>query len=222
MEIKALVFDEGDTLYDASYWRKQIFSVLKKKGYKKTFSRMIVSWEQKLVPVYIGEKKYDTAFEEFLKQEGFGQKSGEIIRLSNALKKKVPEKRKLFSGVKETLAKLKAKGIKLAVLSDSESGEQAHRKVLQELGINTFFDFVVTSIDYGMQKPEKQFYLKVLEFLDVSPAQTFFVSHDSEELEGAKNAGMKTISFNDSVYSDKKPSSDFRIKNFSELLEITG
>jgi len=222
MAFEAVIFDEGDTLYDASFWRKELYKKLSQMGYKKSFYGMVSAWEQKLVMPYEGKKSYRKAFEEFITSLGFNRAQlKEITEFSESLKNLVPKKRKLFPGEKTTLASLKDKGIMLAVLSDSELGEKKHRETLEALGIGSLLGVIVCSCETGYVKPQKQAYLKALERLGLPAAKALFVSHDQEELLGAKEAGLTTVSFNDKVYSPKDNEADHSIKSFPELLPIT-
>jgi len=221
MQVKAIVFDEGDCLYDVSFWRKELYKKLVELGFKASFVQMVEAWEAKLVLPYQGKKSYAQAFEEFLSELGFSEKQQqEIKQFSDGLKEIAPKKRKVFPNVANTLASLKKQGIGLAILSDSEIPEPEHRKALAKLGLENFFDTIVCSCEIGYAKPEPKAYLLALERLGAKPEQSLFVSHDQEELDGAKKAGLKAVAFNDLVYSDKKAEADFRIKDFSELLEI--
>lgn len=221
MGFKAVIFDEGDLLYDASFWRKQLHSKLAEMGYKQNFYDMVLAWEEKLIEPYQGKKSYSQAFEEFISGLGFNQEQlKEIISFSDSLKEQVPSKRTLFPGEKETLQILKDKGVKLAILSDSESGEEFHRKTLEALEIGSFFEVIAYSCEIGFAKPEKEAYLFVVEKLGLAPEDIIFMSHDQEELDGAKEAGLTTVSFNDRVYSPTDNKADYSIKQFSALLPI--
>ena len=116
----------------------------------------------------------------------------------------------------ETLAALKAEGLKLAVLSDTESRETRVRKRLATLGIDRYFDAVLTSIDIGHVKPSPEAYATALRRLNVGAAETIFVGHDQDELDGARRCGLTAVAFN----HDEGVVANRYIRHFDELVPI--
>lgn len=126
------------------------------------------------------------------------------------------ERRTLFEGVADTLAELKARGLKLAVLSDTESQEARVRRRLAELGIEQHFDAVLTSIDIGHVKPQPEAFAAALTRLAIPAAEAAFVGHDADELDGARQSGLVAVAFNheDGVVAD------YYIEHFRDLLQL--
>jgi FMN phosphatase YigB (HAD superfamily) len=73
-----------------------------------------------------------------------------------------------------------------------------------------------TSSEVGVQKPDPKIYQLALQQLGVTPDQAIFVGHKNTELEGARNAGIKTVAFN----YDPDAKADFYIKIFSDLTKL--
>ena len=97
---------------------------------------------------------------------------------------------KEFEGVKETLEFLKAKGIKLAIVTSK-------RRVLAERGMNLFdlrkyFDAIVTPEDTAEHKPKPGPVLKACELLGVAPNEAMMVGDSHFDLMSGKTAGAKT------------------------------
>jgi HAD superfamily hydrolase (TIGR01509 family) len=147
-----------------------------------------------------------------------GLTGNEIDEAENSAKTKAAgaEKRVLFDGVAETLAQLKNRGMKLAVLSDTESSEPVVRRRLREMGIEQNFDAVVTSIDIGHVKPQPEAFAEVLHRLNTTSDHAVFVGHDVDELEGAMRCGLTAIAYNHEAGAP----ANHHITIFSELLDV--
>lgn len=208
----------GDVFFDATVWRKALAQRLRSEGVAIDYPTLCRRWEAKLVDVYLGRRKYWDAFREFLGDLGLDEaRAAKVLAFARETAAAV-ENRVLFDGVAETLARLKAAGLKLAVLSDTESREPRVRQRLAQLGIEAHFDAVVSSVDIEHVKPERQAFTAALARLGVPAAETLFVSHDGDELQGAKRAGLTTVAYN---YSEPVPA-DHHIRHFSELLGLAG
>ena len=180
------------------------------------YRELCARWETKLVPVYLGRREYWEAFREFLGELGLAP--GAMAEVLGFARQKAAEieHRALFDGVAETLDGLKGKGLKLAVLSDTESQETRVRRRLADLGIEQYFNAVVTSVDIGHVKPQPEAFAAALARLQVSAAEAAFVGHDADELEGARQSGITAVAFNheDGVVAD------CYVEHFRDLLPL--
>jgi putative hydrolase of the HAD superfamily len=89
----------------------------------------------------------------------------------------------------ETLAALRADGLRLAVASNFD-----HRLpfVLQDLGLHRFFDLVWGPAQAGTAKPAPAFFTGLCDVLDVAPEATLHVGDDpDEDAAGARAAGLR-------------------------------
>ena len=66
---------------------------------------------------------------------------------------------------------------------------------LNDLGITDLFDHIVNSYDLGVEKPDKEAYLKMLDIIGANPDEVIFVDDKSRNIEGAKAVGIKSILF---------------------------
>jgi HAD superfamily hydrolase (TIGR01509 family) len=107
------------------------------------------------------------------------------------------EHTKLNKGVTNLLLKIKKKGIKVAILSDTVHPLKWRLEFFKRVGLvkGKYFDKLFLSNLIGYEKPHPKAYLTVLKYFKVKPAEALFVGHDKEEIDGAKNLGIKTISF---------------------------
>ncbi len=206
----------GDIFFDATPWRRALAVYLQNHGIGIDYPTLCRRWEEKLVAVYLGRRPYWNAFREFMAD--LGLMGNEINKAEDSAKTNAAgsEKRALFDGVADTLAQLKSRGIKLAVLSDTESSEPVVHRRLQEMGIEKHFDAVVSSVDIGHVKPEPGAFAEALRRLDTTADRAAFVGHDVDELEGAMRFGLTAIAYN---YEPGTPA-DHYIASFSELLSL--
>jgi putative hydrolase of the HAD superfamily len=89
-------------------------------------------------------------------------------------------------GVVETLERLAAR-TRLAVVANWDS---SLREQLDRLGLDRYFDAVVTSAEVGAAKPDPAIFLAALRRLDVEPARAVHVGDEPIDEEGALAAGM--------------------------------
>jgi HAD superfamily hydrolase (TIGR01509 family) len=208
----------GDVFFDATPWRRAVVDCLRQNGVAMDYPGFCRRWEAKLVPVYLGRQAYWDAFGELLVELGLPQAArGEVLAFAHERAREA-ENRILFEGVAETLARLQQAGLRLAVLSDTESREPRVRQRLARLGIEACFDAVVTSIDIGEVKPSPAAYAAALDRLRVTAAEAVFVGHDEEELAGARRCGLTTVAFN----HESGTPADYHLRHFKELLSLPG
>ena len=104
-------------------------------------------------------------------------------------------KRKCFEDIDpeiiNMLSMLKQSGYKIGLISNCSYEEI---KGLKNSAIFIYFDAVVLSCDVGLVKPDVRIYEYCLSLLNAQPENCFFVGDGgSNELKGAKNAGMNPL-----------------------------
>lgn len=213
-----LVFDMGDVLFDATAWRRWLLRLLGRLGLHAGYRCVFEIWDRDyLDAVHCGRRDYAEAFETFLRDLGLNRgQINEVVEASQAAKRQIEAEVRPFPGVRPTLDRLHRHGVRMAVLSDSESPADAIRRRLTSLGLNDFFSAVVSSVELRQTKPAPIGYHRAAEALSLAPAQLAFVGHDAEELRGARRAGMTTIAFN----YERDAAADLFIVRFEELLQI--
>ena len=95
-----------------------------------------------------------------------------------------------FPGVPETLARLKAQGVKMAVAtaSDRELAEVA----LRRLGLRDYFEFIITCDEVGVGKSSPKVYEEALRRLGTPKARTLVAEDALHALQTAHKAGFPT------------------------------
>ena len=124
---------------------------------------------------------------------------------------------KPYPGVVDTLRELKQQGFKLGVVSDGFRLKAWMR--LNEAGLDSYFDAVVTYDDTGKRKPAKEPFLLICNQLGVIPEECLMVGDWPErDIQGGKQAGMKTCF---AKYGQKRnATADYEIEDFADLLDI--
>lgn len=103
-------------------------------------------------------------------------------RLSNAW-------RRIGTGVRESLNRLRDAGLKLAVVSNSEGTLE---KMLEEIDLRSPFEVVLDSSVVGVTKPDPRMFQLALERLNVSPAEALMVGDSpSADVDGAHAVGIR-------------------------------
>lgn len=106
------------------------------------------------------------------------------------LSKKLLELITLVPGIKEILEKLKAKGLKMFVITE-DNRDMVNSK-LATLGIAGYFSGVVSSDDAGIMKPSPKYYKKLLK--DFKPEEVLVVGDNEEkDLKIPQSRGMETL-----------------------------
>jgi len=93
-------------------------------------------------------------------------------------------------------------------------------RAIQGLGIEHYFDAILISEIEGIKKPDIQIFQRALDKLGVDANASIFVGdHPQADIEGAKNAGMKTIWKKD-LYWPVAFEADATIEDLSEIPAI--
>jgi len=97
----------------------------------------------------------------------------------------------LIDGVPETLKALKAKGLKIGVMTNS--CREYAEKVLARLGLDKYVDAVAARDDVEKPKPNPEHALHLLRLLDVSVNEALFVGDHWLDAECARKSGLKFV-----------------------------
>jgi 2-haloalkanoic acid dehalogenase type II len=122
----------------------------------------------------------------------------------------------VYSDVEPTLSSLRAKSLKLGIVSNGLEKDLEH--VLEKLKLKEWFDVVVGIDSCNCAKPDKEIFLYALDRLGVQPGDSLFVGNSAEtDYRGALNVGIKSFIID---REGKIPSQYDRIESLTELLTI--
>jgi putative hydrolase of the HAD superfamily len=120
----------------------------------------------------------------------------------------------LFDDVVPTLDDLKRRGLILGLISNVERDLTA---TLNELGLPSWLDIVVTSLDAGFNKPQPEIFEEAMRQAGVQPSQAIYVGDQYQiDCVGADHAGMKGILLDRGDYF-KEITNCPRIRSLAEL-----
>lgn len=210
MKYKAVIFDLFETLVTEwghkKYTKKEMCADL---GIEKdTFD---IYWKEKGSDRYLGNINFeDSILYVFEKCE----KQVEKETIAKVIDERIRTKAECFAHIDpdviELLKQLRELGLKTAIISNCSSEEV---KVLKESELYKYFDEVVLSYEAHMKKPDVCIYEKTLKRLGLDANECLFVGDGgSNELEGAKNAGIKAIQAK--WYTDRLPVKRDNIEGF--------
>ncbi|OUR75686.1 haloacid dehalogenase, type II [Alphaproteobacteria bacterium 46_93_T64] len=142
-----------------------------------------------------------------------------------ALKKRLMDlylKLSAYDEVPETLRRLKAAGIKCAILSNG-SPEMLDAAV-NNAGISDLLDGIYSVADVGIYKPHPSVYELAVNGLETSAAHISFQSSNGWDAYSAKDFGFNTIWCNRfSQAEERLPATpDFQITNLTQMLQLVG
>jgi len=126
----------------------------------------------------------------------------------------------LYPHVQLTLTSLVKHGIKMAVVSDAPRLPVWLR--ICGLGLQHYFDAVVTFDDTGVKKPDPKPFQAALDKLELKPAEAIMVGDWAErDMVGAKKVGLTTVfaSYGD-LQNQQNVEADYKVDDIQELLGI--
>ena len=181
--IKYVFFDLDETLIDIKHAQNMaIVSLYKNFGFDKetdvnSFARV---WDDLTEFHYADYTKKRISYEE--------QRKRRIIDLFDTFEIEMPlfplevydiylkffEKNWIcFEDVNITLKSLKTKGYKLGIISNGDYSQQVQK--LKNTKIFDYFDYIETSSEYDVSKPNTKFYEKVFEKNNINTNEVFYV-----------------------------------------------
>jgi putative hydrolase of the HAD superfamily len=119
-------------------------------------------------------------------------------------------------GCREALAGLKQRNFILGIVTDTIYPLEWKMLRLAKAGVAGFINVVACSTVLGMHKPDPAIYMNALQQVNLTPAESAFVGHNAEELEGAHLAGMVTIAVN----YEPGVQADYYCQSMLDLLDV--
>jgi HAD superfamily hydrolase (TIGR01549 family) len=123
----------------------------------------------------------------------------------------ITERAVLVPGIGELLCRLAARGIPMAIVSDTRIG--ACENVLDPHGLRACFSHWTISEALGVEKPHEAMFISAAEALGIPPGRLAMVgNHYYRDIEGASRAGLTSIWFHwNDRYSapDPAPAADY-------------
>ena len=190
----AILFDMDGVLVDSlDAWWSSLNSSLKAFNYE-TISR------EKFIERYWGHDLYDN-----LKTMNIPLEVGNFC--NNVYGDSI-DFVKLYPETKETLQKLDQ--YKKSIITNTPKGCAV--QILKKFDIEKYFEFLLTSDDVKMAKPDPEIVLKSCKMLNVNPIDVVLVGDTESDVKAGRAAGCKVIGIN--------VEADYTIKDLSELTSL--
>jgi len=121
-----------------------------------------------------------------------------------------------------TLKTLKSRGMKLASISDSDGKPGIKAGRIKALGLDKYFDYIITGDDTGFNKPAVENWSKLLGLSGMKAKQCMMVGdHPDIDLVTAKKLGFITVWTKQSLNNDSRHDYvDYEIKDIKEILDL--
>jgi len=219
--VKAVIFDLDNTLVD--------FLKMKRMACSEAVDAMIdaglrIKKEKALKVLYslygVYGIEYQMIFQKFLKKVS-GKIDYKVLAYAVIAYRRVKEGFLApYPGAKQTLIRLKEKGMKLAIVTDAPKLQAWLR--LSAMKLDDFFDAVVALEDTGKMKPNHLPFRQVLKKLKIPASECLMVGDNpGRDIKGAKALGMKTcLAKYGLTYKADRIKPDFEIKSIRELVKV--
>ena len=115
--------------------------------------------------------------------------------------------------VRNTLAELKKRGIRIAIGSSSKNA----KFILEQVGLMSEFDAISDGTNITHSKPDPEVFLKAAEFLGADPSNCMVVEDAEAGIDAAIAGGMYSAAIGDAVSCNK---ANYNLTSISDLLNI--
>lgn len=210
-QIKGVIFDLDDTLYSEKEYVRS--------GYKAVSDYLGGGYEDKLWSFFEDGKP---AIDELLKELGLENEKAVVLKVYRSHKPNIH----LYPGVAEMIKNLKAKGIKVGIITDGRP--EGQRNKLNVLGL-IVDDVIITDELGGVQfrKPCDIAFRILVTRWRLNPADVVYIGDNpSKDFQAPRQLGMKSVLFanSDSLYFNDDFKSSYikviqRIGELETLLE---
>ena len=212
--IRAVVFDLWDTIVDFDVQGSRVFQTEVARRLGRGREEFLDAWYESRATRETG------GFRDYLATLGADAAvADEIATLRHESTRTMLVPR---PGAVETLVELRARGLKLGLISVCSDDVPA---VWEETPFADLFDSTVFSCSVGLRKPDPRIYRLALEELDVEPADAVFVGDGAnDELAGAERVGMRAVLIHrpgqEPIWDEARDWRGARITSVPEVLSL--
>ena len=211
--IKLVIFDVDGTLVDSeSVYVKAALKNLEVNHYNIPMSAIMGIIGQNKVA---GQKLIESTQDDSFNYDKYLQ---DFRKIRDELLEKEPYK--LKKGALNILNYCKKHDIKMAIATSTARDKQS--KVLTELGIIDYFDYMVFGDEINNSKPAPDIYLKVYEHYNIDKDEMIIYEDSKNGILSAHNAGIKVVYIKDIVDVEEEVTSLCykQVKDLDEGIEV--
>ena len=134
----------------------------------------------------------------------------------------------VYPHIRQVLDYLYKPGIRTGVVSNLGWSGEALKRRIDVLLPNNHFEFVITSSDYGVRKPDSRIFQLALSRAGLRPEDAWYCGNDEvKDVGGANGAGMFAVHYLGRLEGDKEPPAEpaasdraAAITDWNELREL--
>lgn len=124
-------------------------------------------------------------------------------------------------GIEIVLSKVYPDYVMVIATNAGASNTQNMIDALKRVGAEKYFHYFFSSKDLGYEKPDPRFFILISESIGIPPEKCLMIGNVYEkDIIGAKDSGMKTVFFNETVLAGPFPKADAIINNMAELSDV--
>lgn len=184
--VKAVIFDMDGVIVDSEpiHFKSDILTM---RHYGKHITEEELSY-------YIGISNPDM-WKDLREKFALEVSVEELLETQFAYKKQLIGDKKLepINGIKDLLDELKSRGIRIGLASSSS--REFIELMLSNLGIDEYFEVVISGEEVQRGKPFPDIFIKAAQGLGVDPLDCLVIEDSGHGVKAAKSAGMKCIGF---------------------------
>ncbi len=184
-KIKAIIFDLDGTLVNTIDDLKRACDIVLKE-YGRDYDWSIADYKK-----FVGngiKKLVERAFDHTLNPEELDEAFRKVSTVYNRIKL---DNAHAYDGIKEQLALLKEKGLKLAVVTNKP--DNAAKDMVYHIFGKDTFDFISGAVEGIPHKPAPDSTIRALEAIGCTAKEALFFGDSNVDMQTAKNAGIKPI-----------------------------
>jgi len=222
MRFKAVLFDLGGTLIKTADIPEIYKRILESYGVKVSSDQILKAHRknEKEIDVVKGQLELGRSFWvkwnlKVLEEIGIQQNREFLAKKIDELWWEYADL-EVYSDVMETLAQLRAKGVKTGIVTNGLKSD--FQKILEKLKLTNCFDVVVGVDTCNKGKPDREIFLYALDKLRVHPKKALFIGDSIKyDYEAAKGAGLKPLIID---REGKTPPNLDTIRSLTEVLSF--
>jgi len=135
--------------------------------------------------------------------------------------KPLADQSQVESDAVDTLVRLRERGLKLGIVSNTFVPGQAHDRHLAKTGLVEFFPVRVYSCDLKIGKPKKEIFLHALKLVGVEPGNAVFVGDNFRvDVVGARQVGMFAVLKSTQPVLKRLEHKTFHIQRLGQLPDV--
>lgn len=180
MSYKVILLDVDGVIIEKS----EVFSIRISKLLNIPLEKVLPFFKNEFQLCLIGKADLKVELEKYVTSWGWKETVDEILKFW------FEGEATLNTEVLDVIKSLKSKGTKVYLATNNEKYRVNY--LSNEVGLKSYVDGIFSSASLGFKKPDKNFYLKVLNSLELTPKDVIFWDDDNENVEGAKSVGISS------------------------------